>query len=76
MQELLTIGLSTGSYFGKSEEDQKRLDAAAKGQEFIKEGVSKPVATDPNSDRTAQCIKEHGEGFFYDPELEMCSYRR
>jgi len=66
--------LLAGSYFGKSDEAQGRLDAAAKGEEFVKEGVT-PVVEDPNAERTAQCIKEHGEGYIYDPSLEMCSYQ-
>jgi len=73
MEKLLVAGM--GSYFGKSDDEQARLDAAAAGNEFVKEGVQ-PAVADPNADRTAQCIKEHGEGYFYDPSLEMCSYRR
>lgn len=71
--KLLAAGF--GSYFGKSEEDTGRLDAAASGNEFVKKGLE-PAVADPNADRTTQCVKEHGEGFYYDPSLEMCSYRQ
>lgn len=71
---LLTAG--TG-YFGMGGSDRQRMDEIAEEGNFIKEGIQPAVEeTDPNAERTAQCVKEHGEGYFYDPSLEMCSYRQ
>ena len=69
---MLAAGTGYGGIGGSNPD---RLKAISEGNEFIEEGV-KTAAEDPNADRTAQCVKEHGEGFFYDPSLEMCSYKQ
>lgn len=54
----------------KSRDREKEIEGEAG---WIEKGVSEEV--DPLQAKTDQCIKENGEGFVWDPELEMCSYQ-
>ena len=65
--------LAAGSgYFGIGGSSQGRLDEIAEEGNFVKEGIQ-PAVEDPNADRTAQCVIEHGKEFYWDAELEVCS---
>ena len=65
---------------GMSKVAKKRAAATEATQQQIQEETGMISAgltpTDTPVDESTKCVDKHGEGWWYDPDLGMCSYKR
>ena len=69
------LDLGMGKAAKRREDPEKAAQHKVLQEEMgmIKAGLEQPIQEEG---RTDQCIAKHGEGWWYDPELEMCSYKK